>query len=240
MQEIIRRLFRQTFLLERKYDKKAGRMVADKDFYFVDRHMEFLTDYFAAAGIRLEMNSELGTIYLTGETTMGERIPKLATIYLLLLKLIYDEQMAAASSSVNILTTFGELNGKVGEFRLSRSLSSLTEIRRAFAFLKKYQMIELMDTLDELGEHTRILIYPCINLVLMREDILKLLQSFGEEEEGREVFREAEEDGYGTDEEDSLEGEKADGDTADSDSTASVSGDGAGEDAAYGEQPPVL
>nr|WP_308628708.1 DUF4194 domain-containing protein [uncultured Eisenbergiella sp.] len=240
MQEIIRRLFRQTFLLERKYDKKAGRMVADKDFYFVDRHMEFLTDYFAAAGIRLEMNSELGTIYLTGETTMGERIPKLATIYLLLLKLIYDEQMAAVSSSVNILTTFGELNGKVGEFRLSRSLSSLTEIRRAFAFLKKYQMIELMDTLDELGEHTRILIYPCINLVLMREDILKLLQSFGEEEEGREVFREAEEDGYGTDEEDSLEGEKADGDTADSDSTASVSGDGAGEDAAYGEQPPVL
>lgn len=240
MQEIIRRLFRQTFLLERKYDKKAGRMVADKDFYFVDRHMEFLTDYFAAAGIRLEMNSELGTIYLTGETTMGERIPKLATIYLLLLKLIYDEQMAAVSSSVNILTTFGELNGKVGEFQLSRSLSSLTEIRRAFAFLKKYQMIELMDTLDELGEHTRILIYPCINLVLMREDILKLLQSFGEEEEGREVFREAEEDGYGTDEEDSLEGEKADGDTADSDSTASVSGDGAGEDAAYGEQPPVL
>lgn len=215
MQEMIRRLFRQTFLLERKYDRKAGRMVADKDFYFADRHMEFLTDYFAAAGIRLEMNTELGTIYLTGETTMGERIPKLATIYLLLLKLIY-EQMAAVSSSVNIVTTFGELNGKVGEFRLSRSLSSLTEIRRAFAFLKKYQMIELMDTLDELGEHTRILIYPCINLVLMREDILKLLQSFGDEnipdeEENLGVFREEEEAG---DEFDTLEGEKTDGDTA--------------------------
>lgn len=95
LQEMIRRLFRQTFLLERKYDKKAGRMVADKDFYFADRHMDFLKDYFAAAGICLEQNTELGTIYLTGETTMGERIPKLATIYLLLLKLIYDEQMAA-------------------------------------------------------------------------------------------------------------------------------------------------
>ena len=90
LQEMIRRLFRQTFLLERKYDKKAGRMVADKDFYFADRHMDFLKDYFVAAGICLEQNTELGTIYLTGETTMGERIPKLATIYLLLLKLIYD------------------------------------------------------------------------------------------------------------------------------------------------------
>ena len=95
-----------------------------------------------------------------------------------LLKLIYDEQMAAVSSSVNIVTTFGELNGKVGEFRLAKSLSSLTEIKRALALLKKYQMIELIDMLEELNEHTRIIIYPCINLVLMREDILKLLNSF--------------------------------------------------------------
>ena len=72
LQEMIRRLFRQTFLLERKYDKKAGRMVADKDFYFADRHMDFLKDYFAAAGICLEQNTELGTIYLTGETTINQ------------------------------------------------------------------------------------------------------------------------------------------------------------------------
>lgn len=56
---------------------------------------------------------------------MGERLPKLATIYLLLLKLIYDEQMAAVSSSVNIVTTFGELNGKVGEFRLAKACPPL-------------------------------------------------------------------------------------------------------------------
>ena len=262
LQEMIRRLFRQTFLLERKYDKKAGRMVADKDFYFADRHMDFLKDYFAAAGICLEQNTELGTIYLTGETTMGERIPKLATIYLLLLKLIYDEQMAAVSSSVNIVTTFGELNGKVGEFRLSRSLSSLTEIKWAFAFLKRYQMVELMDALDELGENTRIIIYPCINLVLMREDVLKLLQSFGEdgdeegnaeeegiigEEDSIDEETDAEEESgmdgeVNGDEENTLEGDKADGNTADDDSTAfgTAGGGAAGGDASAGEQPPVL
>lgn len=244
LQEMIRRLFRQTFLLERKYDKKAGRMVADKDFYFADRHMDFLKDYFVAAGICLEQNTELGTIYLTGETTMGERIPKLATIYLLLLKLIYDEQMAAVSSSVNIITTFGELNGKVGEFRLSRSLSSLTEIKRAFAFLKRYQMVELMDALDELGENTRIIIYPCINLVLMREDVLKLLQSFGEDgdEEGNAEEESGMDGEVNGDEEDTLEGDKADGNTADDDSTAfgTAGGGAAGGDASAGEQPPVL
>ena len=127
-------------------------------------------------------NTDLGSIYIQGAPTVGERLPKLATIYLLLLKLIYDEQMAAASSSVNIVTTFGELNGKVGEFRLSRNLNSLTEIRRALAILKKYQMIEPMDVLEELNEQTRIIIYPCINLVLMREDAKELLAAFGEAE----------------------------------------------------------
>ena len=51
LQDVIRQLYRQTFLLERKYDKKAGRMIANKDFYFCDKHMEFLTAYFAVAGV---------------------------------------------------------------------------------------------------------------------------------------------------------------------------------------------
>lgn len=50
--------------------------------------------------------------------------------------------MAAVSSSVNVITTFGELNGKAGEFRLIKGPSSMTEIKRAFAILKKYQMVE--------------------------------------------------------------------------------------------------
>lgn len=182
LQNCIKLLYKQTYLLERRYDKKAGRMVINKDFYFCDKHMEFLSEYFAIAGIRIYQNMELGTIYIQGETTMGEKLPKLATIYLLLLKLMYDEQMASVSSSVNIVTTFGELNGKAGEFKLLKSLSSMTEIRRALAVLKKYQMIEILDVLEELNESTRIIIYPSINVVLMREDILKLLEYFAEED----------------------------------------------------------
>ena len=118
MQEVIRTLLAQTFLPERKYDKKYGRMMPDRMYDFSDRHLEFLTEYFAVAGIKLCQDTELGIIYLEGADGIGEKLPKLATIYLLLLKLIYDEKMAAVSSSVNVITTFGELNGKAGEFRL--------------------------------------------------------------------------------------------------------------------------
>ena len=184
MQSVLSQLYRQTFLLERKYDKRAGRLVLNHDYDFCEQHMEFLKDYLDVAGILIEKNAELGAIYIQGQTLLGERLPKLATIYLLLLKLIYDEQMAAVSSSVNIVTTFGALSARAGEFRLTRSLSSVSEIRRALAILKKYQMIEPLDALEELNEGTRILIYPCINLLLMREDIRKLLAVFGEEAGG--------------------------------------------------------
>lgn len=186
MQEIIRLFFSQTFLLEQKYEKRAGRVMSNRDYDFCERHRGILTEYFKIAGIMLIQDSELGVFYIQGAEGIGERLPKLATIYLLLLKLLYDEKMAMVSSSVNIMVTLGELNGKAGEFRLMRGLPSMTEMRRTMALLKKYQMVEVMDSLEELSEESRLLVYPAINLVLMREEMEGLLLSFAEEEENED------------------------------------------------------
>ena len=42
MRDLIRLLLRQTFLLERKYDRRAGRMVPVREYRFADRHLDFL------------------------------------------------------------------------------------------------------------------------------------------------------------------------------------------------------
>ena len=119
--EVIQLLLRQTFLLERKFDKRAGRLAFVKEYRTCSKHLEFLTEYFKVAGIELHENAQMGLIYIQGETLWGEKLPRLATIYLLILKLIYDEQ-------------------------------------------------------------TRLIIYPCINAVLMGDDIRKLLNTFNEED----------------------------------------------------------
>lgn len=186
IREILKKLYRQTFILERKYDRRAGRMVINKEYYFCEKHMEFLKEYLEVAGIQIFENSQLGTIYIQGEATIGERLPKLSTIYLLLLKLLYDEQMEEVSSSVNIVTTLGDLTGKAGEFGLIRSLISQAEMKRALNVLKRFQMIEVLDSMDELNNQTRIIIFPSINVVLMREDILKLLALFAAEDSEEE------------------------------------------------------
>lgn len=180
--EVIRLLYRQTFILERKYDRRAEKWQYSREYKICAMNMEFLKEYFQVAGIELVENIYLGVIYIRDGMLMGEKIPRLATIYILVLKILYDEQMAQVSSSTRIVTTLGAVNGKAGEFQVMKSLPSPTEIRRSIALLKKYQIIEPLDILEELNEGTRMIIYPTINMVLTGDDIRALLKTFGEEE----------------------------------------------------------
>lgn len=181
--EVIQMLYRQTFLLERKYDKRVGRMQYTKEYRICNKHLEFMKAYFEVAGITLQENVHMGVIYIQGEQLWGEKLPRLATIYLLVLKLIYDEQMQTASSTNHVVTTLGTVNGKAGEFHVLKSLPSITEMRRTIAMLKRYQIIEPLDILEELNESTRLVIYPCIHTVLMGDDIRELLDTFSEEDQ---------------------------------------------------------
>ena len=180
--EVIQILYRQTFVLERKFDKRQGRMVPVREYRVLSKHLEFIRAYFKVAGITLRENAHMGVIYIQGEQLWGEKLSRLATIYLLVLKLIYDEQMETVSSSSHIVTTVGALNGKAGEFRVLRGLPSPTEMRRTIALLKKYQIIEPLDVLEELNEETRLVIYPCIHTVLLGDDLRALFETFSEED----------------------------------------------------------
>ena len=181
--EVIQTLYRQTFLLERKFDKTCGKDAVYKRIPYLYEASGIFKAYFEVAGITLRENVHMGVIYIQGEQLWGEKLPRLATIYLLVLKLIYDEQMQTASSSSHVVTTLGAVNGKAGEFHVLKSLPSITEMRRTIALLKKYQIIEPLDVLEELNESTRLVIYPCIHTVLLGDDIRELLATFSEEDQ---------------------------------------------------------
>ncbi|MFR3728397.1 DUF4194 domain-containing protein [Lacrimispora sp.] len=178
--EGLKLLLRQTFVLEHKYDKRSGRFSYNPEFKICNKHLEFIRAYFAVIGVRVLENSQLGLIYIQGETTMGEKLPKLATLYLLVLKLIYDEQMAEVSTSINVYTTLSDIHEKLGSYRLFKKQPAPTEIRRTIALLKKYQILEPLDLLEDLEGDSRMIIYPCINVVLFGEDVRGLLESFEE------------------------------------------------------------
>ena len=180
--ESIRLLLRQTFILERKYDRRTGRFQYNREFRLCSRHLEFIRAYFAISGVSVLENSQMGVLYIQGETLIGDKLPKLATLYLLILKLIYDEQMATVSTSVNVYTTLGEMHEKLGNYGLFKKQPSPTDIRRAVTLLRKYQIIEPLELLEDLRGTSRLIVYPCINVVLFGDNVKELLGTFGEEE----------------------------------------------------------
>lgn len=182
--ESIQQLTRQTFVLERRYDRRTKRYQMNRDYYRCGRHLEFIRAYFAVMEIEVVENSQIGVIYLRGEQVVGEKLSKLATFYILVLKLIYDEQMSTVSTSVNAVTSLGEIHEKLNTCRLLKKQPSVTEIRRTLALLKRYQLIEPLDVLEEMDGQSRLVIYPTVHVVLMGDDVRALVESYGEEDEG--------------------------------------------------------
>ena len=181
--ESIESLYKQTFLLERVYDKKNKRYVINKEFYQCDKHLEFIRAYFAIMGVEVVENSQMGVIYLRGEQVLGEKLTRLTTLYILVLKLIYDEQMATVSSSINVVTTIGAIHEKLGVYRLLKKEPSVSAIKETLALLKRYQIIALVDTLEEADGHSKIIVYPTVNVIMMGDDVKALLKEFEEEGE---------------------------------------------------------
>lgn len=181
--ESIQSLYRQTFLLERRYDRKTKRYQVNREYYQCDKHMEFIRAYFAIMDIEVIENSQMGVIYIRGEQVIGEKLSKLTTLYILILKLIYDEQMSAVSASVNAITSLGDIHEKLGSYRLLKKQPSVTEIRKSLALLKRYQLIEPLDILEEMDGQSRMVIYPAINVVLLGDDVRALIDTYTEGDE---------------------------------------------------------
>ena len=181
--ESIQSLYRQTFLLERRYDRKTKRYQVNREYYQCDKHMEFIRAYFAIMDIEVIENSQMGVIYIRGEQVIGEKLSKLTTLYILILKLIYDEQMSAVSTSVNAITSLGDIHEKLGSYRLLKKQPSVTEIRKSLALLKRYQLIEPLDILEEMDGQSRMVIYPAINVVLLGDDVRALIETYTEGDE---------------------------------------------------------
>ena len=181
--ESVQSLYRQTFLLERLYDKKTKRYQINREYYQCSKHLEFIRAYFAIMDIEVVENSQIGVIYIRGEQVLGEKLSKLATLYILILKLIYDEQMSTVSTSVNAVTSLGEIHEKLGTYRLLKKQPSATELRRTMTLLKRYQLIEPLDILEELDGQSRLVIYPTVNVVLMGDDVRVLIETYTEGDE---------------------------------------------------------
>jgi hypothetical protein len=174
----------QTFVLERKYDKKTARYQYNKEYRVCEKHLEFLMEYFKIAGIDLIENRQYGVMALRGTHLLGDKLSKLTTIFILLLKLIFEEKMNSVSNSVHVYATLNEVYDKINLFRLwDNKALPITEIKKTIAVLRKYQIIDLLDFDGEINGETKLIVYPSINLLLHAEEVRSIITQYQESEE---------------------------------------------------------
>jgi len=182
--EAISLLQAQTFVLERKYDKKTARYQYNKEYRVCEKHLEFLMEYFKIAGIELIENRQYGVMALRSTNVLGDKLSKLTTIFVLLLKLIFEEKMNSVSNSVHVYATLNEVYDKINLFRLwDNKALPVTEIKKTIAVLRKYQIIDLLDFDGEISGETKLIVYPSINLLINAEEVRSIISQYQETEE---------------------------------------------------------
>lgn len=182
--EAIKTLQSQTFILERKYDKKTQRYIPNKIYRTCERHLDFLKEYFKIADVEIVENRQFGIIFIRTQNLQGDKLSRLTTIFILLLKLIFDEQMTTASNSIYVYTTLNDVYDKIQLFRLWNSKSiSPTELRKTIAALRKYQVIEVIDEMGDLDGDTKLIIYSTVNLLFDGQAIESIIAQYQDDEE---------------------------------------------------------
>lgn len=185
--EVISLLYNHTYLLEKKYERKYGRYKVSSEYRVCERHLDFLVEYFKIAGLSLIENRQYGIMELKSTHLQGEKLSKLTTLFTILLKLIYDEKMNTVSNSIHVFTTLKEIYTKIALFHLwDNKALPITEVKKAVGALRKYQVIEALDTTDELDTETRILIYPTITVLMNGMDMEQVISKYQQEEETEE------------------------------------------------------
>ena len=181
--EAIKLLQTQTFVLEKKYDKKAARYITNKPYRACEKHYDFIKEYFKIADIEVVENRQYGIIGIQSSNPIGDKLSKLTSVFMLLLKLLFDEKMNSASNSIHVYVTLEEVQ-KIQIFSLwdNKSISP-TDLRKTLSVLKKYQLIDVLDLMNEVTPETKLIVYPTINMLLHPEAVRNIIAQYQDVEE---------------------------------------------------------
>lgn len=192
LKKTIAGLFRQTCILQEKYDPVTLAPADNEQYAVCVKHRPFIEAYLEVLDCELIHDAKEHIFRLAGEGVPAEQFSKTTTILILLVKLIYRDKMMGSGLDATV-TNLGEIReyGKNTNL-LNRKLTDL-EWNEALALMKKHQILEYPGALKGMDDETPIYIYSTIHLYCSQAMLAELMERYGEEGAAGET---AEEDFY--------------------------------------------
>ena len=189
LKKTISKLFRQTCILQMRYDPATLTPRDNLDYEICVRHRGFIEEYLAVLGCELIHDPQEHIFRLVGDGVETEKMSLTTTIIVLLVKMIYRDKILGAGLNATE-TTLEEIREYGKNTNLLNRKLTLAEWREALYLMSKHQMIELPGAVRDVEDHTPIYLYSTINLYVSAADINALVEEYREEAAENETIEE--------------------------------------------------
>ena len=189
IKKTIQALFRQTCILQVKYDPATLTPRDNPQYEMCARHRNFIADYIEVLGCELVHDAQEHIFRLSGEHVPQEKLSLTSTVILLLVKLIYRDRIMGEGLNAP-LTTLKEIREYGKNTNLITEKLTQTQWREALYLMKMHQIIDVPGALKDMEDDTPIYIYSTVNLFVTATDINTLIDEYREEEEEHETAEE--------------------------------------------------
>lgn len=180
LKKTIAALFRQTCILQERYDPVTLVPSDNEQYETCVRHRPFIEMYLSIMGCELVHDSAEHIFRLTGEGVETEQLSKTTTIIILLVKMIYRDKIMGKGLSATV-TNLEELREYGKNTNLLNQKLTESEWNDALRIMKKHQIIEYPGALRDVEDKTPIYIYSTINLYCSSAMMNELLEAYREE-----------------------------------------------------------
>lgn len=189
LRKTISNLFRQTCILQEKYDPVTLVPCDNEQYQICVLHKEFIENYLAVLGCELVHDPQEHIFRLIGEGAETVVLSRSSSIILLLTKMIYRDKVMGQSLGATV-TNLEEYREYGKNTNLLNQKLTDGEWKEALSLMKKHQIIEYPGALRDLEDHTPIYIYSTINLYCSSSMINELLEIYREEADADEAVQE--------------------------------------------------
>ena len=200
VKKTIQELFRQTCILQVKYDPVTLTARDNPRYQMCAKHREFISDYFGVLGCDLIHDPQDRIFRIAGDGVPAEKMSLTTTRLILLLKMIYRDKIMGEGLHATV-TNLAEIREYGRNTNLIPGKLTGQEWQAALNLMKSHQMIELPGAILNVEDETPIYLYSTVNIFCSSADIGAIVERYRSEteemlEEGEDGVEAGEEDLY--------------------------------------------
>jgi len=196
--EILNKILTTTFVLEKKYSVSDNKPIINRDFRFIEYNKELFRDFLSMMGWTLKEDRTHGLYHITSKTINNHRrLDKNTTIFLLILRILYDKKLEEISKTSDAYFRLGDVLHEGEVLGVINSIPSQRSIIDTMRLLRKYNIIEKISG-NYTDPNSSYILYPTITHMINSSVIEDMVEEFNkavEEYEYAGIIKEIEIEG---------------------------------------------